>query len=260
MAELMASTDAPPRIVATEEDGVGWVVFDNPAHLNAFTPEMMADLHEAIERFDADDNVRVVVLRGAGDRAFSAGGDLKSDLVTQKRARNDRTQALPSITKPVIAMVHGVCIGHGVAVAVAADIRVVADDARFAIPVARLGFAYPFAVLSRIVALIGPSATSLLCFTADTIEADEALRFGLVDRVVAKADLEASVHQLAQRIAARAPLSHRASKATIRAITSGEPTDIEQCITMIAATRTSEDAIEGRRAFLEKRPPRFQGR
>jgi enoyl-CoA hydratase len=260
MTELMVSTNAPPRIVAKEDDGVGWVVFDNPEHLNAFTPEMMADLHRTIERFEADDAVRVVVLRGSGDRAFSAGGDLKSDLVAQQRERKERPQALPSTTKPVIAMVHGVCIGHGVALAVAADIRLVADDARFAIPVARLGFAYPFDVLSRIVALVGPSAASLLCFTADTIEADEALRFGLVDRVVAKADLEASVHQLAQRIAARAPLSHRASKATIRAITSGEPTDIEQCITMIAATRTSEDAIEGRRAFLEKRPPRFQGR
>jgi enoyl-CoA hydratase/carnithine racemase len=256
----MATNQLEARIVTDECGGVGWITFDNAEHLNAFTPEMMVDFHGAIDAFEANDAITVVVLRGAGDRAFSAGGDLKSDRIAQQRARPHRPEARLPITKPTIAMIHGVCIGWGLALAAESDLRLASVDARFGIPVARLGFAYPLDVMARVVALVGPSAAGMLAFTGDTIDAGEALRIGLVDQVVAKADLEGTVRALAERIAGRAPLSLRASKVTIRATSGGRPEEVERAEAMIAACRTSDDAVEGRMAFIEKRQPRFRGR
>jgi enoyl-CoA hydratase/carnithine racemase len=165
-----------------------------------------------------------------------------------------------AIDKPVIAMIHGVCIGAGLAVALEADLRIAADDARLGIPVARLGSAFPLEQMRKVVALVGPSSASMLSFTADNIHANEALRIGLVDRVVEKATLHATVAELAQRIAARAPLSVRASKVTIRASWNNDPDTVEQCRALVAACQASDDAVEGKTAFLEKRAPRFRGR
>jgi enoyl-CoA hydratase len=248
------------QLVTQCQDGVGWILFDNARRLNALTPEMLADFHGAIERFATDDEIRVVVVRGAGDRAFCAGGDLSNQSFGDRARRASGQTTFPILDKPVIAMIHGVCIGAGLGVALSADIRIAAEDARFGIPVARLGFAYPLDVMRRVVSLVGPSAASMLAFTADVIDAPEALRIGLVDRVVAKDALQADVTDLAQRITRRAPLSVRASKVTIRAISGDQPGDLERCKQMIAACTTSNDAVEGRTAFLEKREARFQGR
>jgi enoyl-CoA hydratase len=248
------------RLVAERKDGVGWILFDNPRRLNALTPAMLADFRRTIDEFAADDEIRVVVLRGSGDTAFCAGGDLSNESFPNRGPRPTGQADFPVLDKPVIAMIHGVCIGGGLGLALSADVRIAAEDARFGIPVARLGFAYPVDIMRRVVALVGPSAASLLAFTADVIDAGEALRMGLVDRVVAKDALERKVTELAQRIATRAPLSVQASKVTIRAVSGERPEDVERSLQMIAACMTSEDASEGRAAFLEKRAARFQGR
>jgi enoyl-CoA hydratase/carnithine racemase len=248
------------QLITERHDGVGWILFDNARRLNALTPEMLADFRGAIEKFAADDEIRVVVVRGAGDRAFCAGGDLSNESFRDRAQRATGETTFPVPDKPVIAMIHGVCIGAGLGVALSADIRIAAEDARFSIPVARLGFAYPLDIMRRVVSLVGPSAASMLAFTADVINAQEALRIGLVDRVVAKDALHADVAELAQRITKRAPLSVRASKVTIRAISGDQPGDLERSKQMIAACTTSDDAVEGRTAFLEKREARFQGR
>jgi enoyl-CoA hydratase/carnithine racemase len=256
----MSTVNTEARIVVEIEGGVAWVHFENPAHVNAITPDMAADLDRALERLAADDDVKVVVIRGAGDRAFSAGADLKTGQPPTPGVRQSPSEKISSYEKPVIAMIHGVCIGGGLAIAIQADMRIAADDARFRIPVARLGVAYPFEIMSRIVELVGPSSASMLSFTSSDFDASEALRMGLVDRVVTKAELESTVRDLAREISQRAPLSVRASKMTIRAASDRRVEDEERARAMIEVCRTSADRVEGRNAFLEKREPRFSGR
>jgi enoyl-CoA hydratase len=242
--------------VRLERDGpVGWVVIDNPERRNALTADMFRMVSAGLAELDADATIRVLVLRGAGTRAFASGADI-GDLGSVSRPSPQGP--LIAAAKPIMAMIHGSCMGGGLLVALGADIRICADDARFAIPAVRLGVAYPCDGVRQLVAAAGPSAAGEILLTGATFGADDALRWGLVSRVVAAAELEATVAGVAAAISAGAPLSVHAAKASIRAALAGSPS--EAVDDAIRACWASEDFSEGRTAFAEKRPPLFRGR
>jgi len=244
--------------VRVERDGaVGWVVLDHPERRNALTAVMFGQLADGLAELDADAAVRVIVLRGAGDRAFASGADIGDLGAVGGSPGSPRVGA----AKPVIAMIHGVCMGGGLLVALGADIRAAADDARFAIPAVRLGAAYPYDGVRRLVTTVGPAAAGEILLTGATFGAADALRWGLVSRVVPAGELEATVVGLAGAITAGAPLSVAAAAASVRAAVGGsDPDDVERAHAAIAACWASEDLVEGRAAFAQKRAPRFRGR
>lgn len=257
-------------MIAYVEDGVGWIVYNNPEKHNAMTRDMVGAVPKICEAFAADPDVRVVVLRGAGDRAFISGADIEqldSGELTrrapseQEQSDNAGTTVLRTLEKPVIAMIHGWCLGGGVMVALAADIRICADDAQFGVPAAKLGVGYPHDATAQLVALVGPGHASEIMFSGRRIGAVEAERIGLVNRQVPKHELEQTVRALAADIAANAPLSHVAHKRSILFASRGGPAEERAAIeAAIASAWRSEDCAEGRRSFLERRPPVFQGR
>lgn len=260
------------RIAAHVEDGVGWITLDNPARHNALTADMFAAIRELLhtwESGDGDHAVRVVVVRGAGEKAFASGADITQ--LDGRMARAAAPERPPSgdapargplgCDLPVLAMIHGYCIGGGLLVAMDADLRIAADDAQFGVPAGRLGVGYPYDAVRALVALVGPGAAAELLFTAERLDARGAVRVGLVDRVVAKDDLERVVRAVASTIAANAPLSLRAGKAAIRAVLRGsQPDDVGRAQAAIRAAWSSEDFSEGRQAFAERRAPVFRGR
>lgn len=259
-----------PRILASMEGGIGWITFNHPERRNAMSLEMWTGLGVAAEAFERDPAVRVVVLRGAGGQAFVSGADIsefeahRAD-ATQKKTYDEiaaRGHAgLAKLSKPLIAMIEGYCVGGGLAIALAADIRFATTASRFAIPAARLGLGYDYRGLAALARLVGPSVTKDILFSARFVEADEALRLGLVNAVVDAAQLEEHVAAYAQRVASNAPLTVRAVKAAVQLFEhQADAVDTSAVSAMVAHCFDSDDYKEGRRAFMEKRPPRFLGR
>jgi enoyl-CoA hydratase len=249
---------------------VAIVTFNNPAKRNALSAEMRAALPDLLAALNADPDVRVVVVTGAGDKAFVSGADI-SEFGAQRtspdaRASYDRAQAAVAaawagMDKPIIAMIRGFCIGGGLVTAMQADIRIASDDSQFGIPAARLGLGYGFSGVTALMNLIGPSQTAEMLFSARRFSAAEALRTGLVNRVVPADSLRETVLELAASIASNAPLTVAAAKAAIReAARPAERRDLARVEAMVEACFRSADYLEGQRAFAEKRPPEFTGR
>lgn len=257
-------------IIAEKVGSVGWLIFNNPDRLNAVTYEMWAAMPAALDDFAADSAIRAVVLRGAGDKAFVSGADISqfekkrgsADAVAEYNATAGRAgAALLKLQKPTIAMIKGYCIGGGLGIALGCDIRIAADTSRFAVPAAKLGLGYAYGGIKRLVDVVGPSFAKEIFYTARQFTAEEAHSMGLVNRIVPAADLDAYVADYTERVAANAPLTIQAVKiAADAAMAEAGEADLAAVSAAVKACFDSEDYIEGRRAFLEKRKPRFAGR
>jgi enoyl-CoA hydratase/carnithine racemase len=252
-----------------ERDGhIGWIVIDNPARRNAITGEMWRMIPPAMAGLDADPEVRCVVLRGAGEVAFAAGADIsefeKRRADAQAAGKHDNTidlaqLALENSAKPVLAMIRGFCLGGGLEIALACDMRYAGASASFAIPAARLGIGYGVHGTSRLVAAVGHAAAREIMLTGRRYNADEALAIGLVNRVLPDAELEGFVRKLASDLASNAPLSMAASKSIINGLIEARG-DFSRGEALIERCAKSEDHVEGRRAFMQKRTPKFRGK
>jgi enoyl-CoA hydratase/carnithine racemase len=267
MSETLPS---PTRKLAISiEDAVATVAIDNPEKRNALDLEMWSAFPPIMTMLAKDDRVRTVVLRGAGDGAFASGADItefetvRADAAGGRRYEAENEAAFWAVArcpKPVLAMIRGFCLGGGFGRAVSCDLRIAADGAAFGIPAARLGVGYPPGAISLVVAAVGSAAAKDLFFTARRIDASEARRLGVLQRVVSNADLESTTLSLAHAIAANAPLTIRAAKAAIDDCTAvGSPLG-RHAAALADACFDSADYKEGIRAFLDKREPRFQGR
>jgi enoyl-CoA hydratase/carnithine racemase len=258
------------KILADVEDGIGWLTFNQPEKRNAMSMEMWQGVADAFESFQADPEVRVVVMRGAGGKAFVSGADISEfdanrANAEQKAHYNAVTSQgkhwLGNIEKPLVAMIQGFCIGGGLAVALNADIRIATEGSKFGIPAAKLGLGYDFPGLSTLARLVGPTVARDILFSARFLSADEALRVGLINRVVPEAELESEVRDYCALIAQNAPLTVKAAKAALKEWERDpDDRDLAKIDQLVNACFDSEDYKEGRRAFAEKRAPRFQGR
>ncbi len=258
------------KLLVDVDDGIALVTFNNPEKRNALSVEIRTALPGALTSLQADPDVRVVVLTGAGDKAFVSGADISEfadgRTSAEARAEFDRLaaeagRAWGALHKPVLAMIRGFCIGGGLLTALQADVRITSDDGRFGVPAARLGVGYGFAGVEALVGLVGPARTAEILFSGRMLPADEALQVGLVNRVVPASELRAEVWDLAGTIRDNAPLTVAACKAAIREVgRAPERRDLDRVAGLVEACFTSEDYREGQRAFLERRPPRFVGR
>jgi enoyl-CoA hydratase len=256
--------------IRTETKGaIGWIYFDHPERRNAVSLEMWNQLPGAVQSLAEDDAVRVVILRGTGETAFVSGADI-SEFESRRMGSQARdydsdssrgSAALAGLEKPLIAAIHGFCVGGGVALSLTADIRYAADDAVFAIPAARLGLGYRMSGVEALARVVGLPRAKEIFFTARRFSAAEALQMGLVNQVVPKAQLDAFAIETAERIAENAPLTVRSIKRIAREVERpAAERDLAAVETSIRACFESADYREGVRAFNEKRRPVFQGK
>ena len=238
-----------PFMIAETDGNIGWMIFNNPDKHNAVKVEMWEAIPQILDQFEADNTVKVVVLKGSGEKAFISGADISE--FEQVRAS--------ACTKPTIAMIRGYCIGGGAGIAVSCDLRIATDASKFGIPAAKLSVGYRHGGIRKLVDLVGPSAAKDIFFTARQIPAPEALTMGLINKMVPNDKLEATVEEYCKAICANAPLTITAVKQIIEQIVKPGSLDQDFCEQLVENCFNSQDYIEGRRAFMEKRKPVFKG-
>jgi enoyl-CoA hydratase/carnithine racemase len=259
---------ADGKMLADIDQGVGLITFNQPEKRNAMSVAMWDGLTQILDVFEADDSVRVVVLTGAGPKAFVSGADIsqfdqqRSDANAQleyDRLTSAGRARLATFQKPVIARIRGFCLGGGLGIALQADIRIAAVDSEFGIPAAKLGIAYGFDMTRKLVELVGPAHAKMMLYTGTRIDATEAARIGLINQVTSDEDLSDVVVEIARGIADNAPLSVRTAKKVVAEVLNpaGSKANVDP---LVAACFDTEDYREGRLAFKEKRSPIFSGR
>ncbi|MEO6362233.1 MAG: enoyl-CoA hydratase [Caldimonas sp.] len=257
------------KMISRTDDGVGWMIFNNPDRHNAISLEMWEAAIEIMAEFSADPSVRVMVVAGAGGKAFASGADIsrfkderqEADALAHYQATTQMAySAIQGMAIPTIAMIRGYCIGGGTAVAVCCDLRVCSEDAKFGVPAARLGLGYGLNRAQPLVDLVGPAYAKEMFFTGRQFDAREAEKMGLVNRVVADDALEATLDDMTRTIAANAPLTVRCAKLVIgETLKDVAERDVGATERAVAACFASADYQEGQAAFMEKRKPRFVG-
>lgn len=263
----MASTD---KVIARKDGNTGYVIFNNPERRNAMSLEMWEACTAAMAGYAKDPAIRVVVLTGAGDKAFVAGadiskfGDERSSEEAVKKYNEAVEAAYASVhefPKPTIAQIRGFCVGGGMGLASCCDLRICSEDARFAVPAAKLGLGYGYPGVKRLMDIVGPSFTKEIFFTARLFDAMEAVEMGLVNRMVGNHELESYVKDYAATIAGNAPLTVDSIKFIVgEAVKDELKRDMKRCEDLVEACFKSADYEEGRTAFMEKRKPVFKGR
>src|SRR5467141_4035884 len=273
MLDVPKNTDkshADGKILQSVGDGVGIITFNNPDKRNAMSLDMWEGLGQALVELRDNPDVRVVILVGADDKAFVSGADISQFEKTRHNAaaseeysrRSEAQRALlADYPKPTIACIRGFCLGGGMQVAMMSDIRFASENSQFGIPAAKLGIAYGYDGLKHLVSLVGPSWARLIMYTGMRIDSAEAVRIGLVDRVVPDTELWNATSEIARTISGNAPLAIKAAKITIAQILKDpDKRDMDAIKQIGTACMDSEDFREGRRAFMEKRKPQFKGK
>src|ERR1700761_8337717 len=271
MLDVAKSPDkshADGKILQRVADGVGVVTFNNPEKRNAMSLEMWEGFGEALIELRDNPEVREVVLTGAGDKAFVSGADISqfeksrhNAEASEEYSRKSAAQRalLADYPKPTIACIRGYCLGGGMQVAMLADIRIAADNSQFGIPAAKLGLAYGYDGLRNLVSLVGPSWARLLMYTGMRIDSAEAVRIGLIDRMVPDTELWGATMEIARTISGNAPLAIQAAQITIaQVLKDPKDRDMDAIKNIGIACMDSEDFREGRQAFMEKRKPEFK--
>jgi enoyl-CoA hydratase len=258
------------KVIMEKRGPVGWMTFNNPAKFNAVSMEMWEASVQILNEFKIDADIRVVVVTGAGGKAFISGADIsKFEDERSSQAAVDRYadavggayNGLQNFPKPTIAMINGYCIGGGAGLAVCCDMRICSDRSNFAIPAAKLGLGYTFEHIKKLSDLVGPSFAKEIFFTARQFNAEEARTMGLVNRVMPAEELEAYVEDYADKIAKNAPLTVSQVKLTVGEILKNpDERDLTACDAAVSKCFDSEDYVEGRRAFMAKTTPNFKGR
>lgn len=264
---MQTTLPASDHVLVTRDGPIITLTFNRPEARNAMTWDMYERLYEVCEEVDADDTVRVLVLKGAGGKAFVAGTDIGQftkfetgeDGLRYERDTDKRSGRIAQVKKPVIAQIQGYAVGGGFGIAAGADIRVATPDARFGAPIARtLGNCLSMTAYARYMDLLGPSRLKELIFTARMMPADEALAAGFVHEIVAPEAIETRVREIAEKIASHAPITLWATKEAIRRLQESRP--LPDGDDLISTTYGSADFREGVRAFIDKRAPHWTGK
>src|SRR5258707_548432 len=269
MDDVTKTENKTDKMLSRKDGRVGYVIFNNPERHNAVSLDMWARTTEILADFAKDDEVRVVVITGAGEKSFVSGADISK--FESERSSVDATkvynatvakanEGIYEFPKPTIAMIRGYCIGGGLGLAVCCDLRICSDNSKFGIPAAKLGLGYSYPGVKRLVDIVGPAFAKEIFFTARQFDAEEARVMGLVNRIVPGEELEAYVKTYAETISGNAPLTVKAAKFIVGQATKDESKrDLARCTELVEACFKSNDYTEGRRAFMEKRKPAFTG-
>ena len=258
------------KIIAEIKDNIGWIKFNQPEKRNAISLKMWETIPSIIKEFSNNDEVRLVIMKGEGGKAFVSGADISEfDQVRNtpdqveyyEKASSLAKDSLCNLKKPLIAMIEGFCIGGGMGIALTADIRIASDDSKFGIPAARLGLGYGYEGIKELMNLVGPAYAKEIFFTGNRFSSVDAERMGLINKSVEKKQLKKYVFDFAARIAMNAPLTVMASKAAINeGLKNFNDQNLDIVAEMVNKCFRSEDYKEGRNAFMEKRKPYFKGK